>query len=137
MAHFDLAALPKCREALLKSQEMREALLPATSVYRGSIYQNIGNVDNAEGYYDLAILNYEKTLEILKFHDAEVLGSAAASASELSLEARRHLHTTGIVHLNKGRASIGAKKYADAAKSLDIYQEFAKRADSEFTIGYL
>ncbi|KAI1119751.1 amidase signature domain-containing protein [Nemania abortiva] len=136
MAYFDLASLPKCRENLLKSQKLREELLPATSVYLASIYQNIGNIDNAEGYYDRAIISYDKTLKILKSHDADFPAPASASANELSLEERNHVHTTGIVHLNKGRAYIGAKMYADAISSLDIYQEFAKRAGCELIIGF-
>ncbi|KAI1330538.1 hypothetical protein F5Y16DRAFT_396032 [Xylariaceae sp. FL0255] len=137
MVYYDLNMLTKCRETLLKSQEMREALLPPTSVYCASSFQNVGNVDSAEGHYDNAIINFDKTIDILKCHDSDFETTAAGSAKEMSLEEKEHIHTTGIAHLNKAMAYIRAKNYPEGLSSLKTYQALAERSGSRFTILYL
>ncbi|KAI0441000.1 hypothetical protein F4803DRAFT_524980 [Xylaria telfairii] len=137
MAYFDLNQLAKCHMTLNKSHRIRESLLDPNDLYLAASFQNLGNIESAEGNFETAIHHFEKTLSIRKAHDGDFSATAAGSGDELSPGEKSHLMVTAVTYLSKGRAHLGAKDYAATIASLKLSQSFWERAGSQDALEYI
>ncbi|KAK8037632.1 TPR-like protein [Apiospora marii] len=104
MCYFYLNDLVQCRKALTESQRIREANLDPSDEELANTFLNLGNLESAEGKYDEAIADFDKSVGIRK-------GIAGA---EVML---------GVCHLTKARALINKKDYDAASGELDASME--------------
>ncbi|KAJ8119543.1 hypothetical protein ONZ43_g3526 [Nemania bipapillata] len=133
MAYFHLNQLPKCHKALIKSLRIRESILEPNDLYLAASFQNIGNIESAEGNFESAIRNFEKSISIREAHDNDSSGDLTI---EMSKEEKNRLTSTSTAYLSKARAHLGAKDYDLTISSLRTSQIFWERAQSQSALEY-
>ncbi|KAJ8126068.1 hypothetical protein O1611_g7569 [Lasiodiplodia mahajangana] len=127
MAYFGLNKLSESREYLTKSQSIRESLLEPNSLYLAATFQNMGNLDSAEGKFQSAISNFEKSLSIRETYSKDFPVGTADPDSQRARAERIHQTATATTYLSKARAHLGAKEYELADSSLNTSRSLSEK----------
>ncbi|KAI0098054.1 hypothetical protein GGR51DRAFT_577299 [Nemania sp. FL0031] len=135
MAYFSLNEIHKSRNCLTRSQRIRKSLLKPNDLYLATTFQNMGNVDYAEGSFQSAILNFEKSISIRETHNGNFVAAMANPNDERTKAEKAHHTSIAATYLSKARAYLETSNYELAFSNLKLSLSFFERGQCRDALG--